>query len=525
MRSERATACIAALGSDAYHRAAAGAVRSVLAHTDWDVVLVSDRPVRPVDPRVTAIAIDRVDADDRAQRFLAKFRALERALALIDTPLVVLLDADARLVRATTGADVAAALDGRGLGMVEQAGIRGSDMTRASFLAHYRDHSLRFIAPDAEPPALDAFRYYNSGVVLARRDALVAVVADALARIAAASGPHAVGSHMIADQDYFQHWALTLHPGSCADLGWEWNHCAWWHDPFPRAGARVLHFSSFTDGPTPATLAEMDAVCARVEAGGQQAATVTAVVVTHRSAARIGACIRALRLAGVERVVVVDNASDDDTVARAEAAGGDVVELPRNHGFAVAANAGASLAPGGIICFANPDCLVDAQTVRRGVELCADERVCAVPDFEDDAGRVTTGVRGAYSRRRLLGDLAGSAPIGLALARTPRLDGARWAWPIGACVFVAAGPFAALGGFDERYFLYMEDVDFGRRWCAAGGRVRSTGTAVRHAEQAGAAIEPAARGRLLRDARVRYARHAFGPLTGAAARLVAGAAP
>ena len=518
-----------ALGADGYHRAAEGAAQSVLEHTDWDLVLVADRPLSAAlaaDPRVCGIRVDPVDGEDRAARFLAKFHALDRAIAVADTPLMVLFDADARVVRPTTGADVAAALAGHPLGMVEQATIRGSSMDRAAFLEHYRVHTLGFIDPEVSPPTLEAFRYFNSGVVLGRCDALAEVVADALARIAAARGPHVLGAHMIADQDYFQHWVLSVRPGSCADLDWEWNHCSWWHDPFPRDGARILHFSNFMDGPTPETLAQMDAISSRVAAGDALSARVTAVVVTHRSERVIDDCARALRMAGVEHVIVVDNASDDETVARARAAGCDVVELPRNHGFAVGANAGLRLVETEIVCVVNPDCLVDVATVRRGAELCTDDAVCAVPDFVDEAGVVTAGVRGAYTRRRLLADVArthnATSRVAALAEHGPRYDGHGWAWPLGACVFLPAAALRRLGGFDEAYFLYMEDVDLGQRWCAAGGRIVSTGTTVRHAEQQGADVKAAARGALLAAARVQYSRRAFGPITGRLAQLLAG---
>jgi GT2 family glycosyltransferase len=228
----------------------------------------------------------------------------------------------------------------------------------------------------------------------------------------------------------------------------------------------------------------------------------------------------------VEHVIVVDNASDDATVARSRASGCDVVELPRNHGFAVGANAGLRLVETEIVCVVNPDCLVDVATVRRGAELCTDDAVCAVPDFVDEAGVVTAGVRGAYPRRRLLADVArthnATRRVAALAEHGPRYDGHGWAWPLGACVFLPAAALRRLGGFDEAYFLYMEDVDLGQRWCAAGGRIVSTGTTVRHAEQQGADVKAAARGALLAAARVQYSRRAFGPITGRLAQLLAG---
>ncbi len=45
-------------------------------------------------------------------------------------------------------------------------------------------------------------------------------------------------------------------------------------------------------------------------------------------------------------------------------------------------------------------------------------------------------------------------------------------WVSGACFAISARAVAPVGGFDEDYFLYWEDVDFSRRVRAAGGSVR-----------------------------------------------------
>ena len=54
-------------------------------------------------------------------------------------------------------------------------------------------------------------------------------------------------------------------------------------------------------------------------------------------------------------------------------------------------------------------------------------------------------------------------------------------WLSGACLFVRADVFHAVGGFDERYFMYFEDVDFGRRVGLAGYRNVYVPSRPRHA--------------------------------------------
>jgi hypothetical protein len=325
---------------------------------------------------------------------------------------------------------------------------------------------------------------------------------------------------MVADQDYFQHWANTLHPGACAELPWEWNHCEWWDEDFPAPDARILHFSNFCLGPTTDSIDRMDETAAVF--GNPDGSGVSAVIVTYRSASCIADCVRALRMAGVARIVVVDNASDDGSADLAEARGCDVVRLPRNHGFAVAANAGARLCSTPTIAFVNPDCIVDAATVRAGAALCSDGApTIAVPDFRDGDGRVTRGVQDGCTTGSLVAAVR-ETRRGEHPSTASRAADRSWRWPLGACVFAGRRAFEQLGGFDESYFLYMEDVDLGRRWCANGGSVVATGTVVEHVGQRGADIPNAERVRLLNRARVRFARRTFGSFAGWRVQRAAG---
>jgi hypothetical protein len=114
---------------------------------------------------------------------------------------------------------------------------------------HFVRHSVAWIAPEAPLPGLDAFRFFNSGVVIGRREAWEELCLWATSAIERTGPAHTVGEHMIADQDYVQVWASCIRPGSFRTLGWEWNHCEHWDDGFPRVGARIAHFSNFTFGP------------------------------------------------------------------------------------------------------------------------------------------------------------------------------------------------------------------------------------------------------------------------------------
>ena len=186
----------------------------------------------------------------RAQPFLLKFKALQACLASTQHRWLILLDADAIMVRPITKEMIRGALLKPGLGMVEQTTILGSSMSRTDFRDHYLQHSLTWLAPGAEAPDTSKFRYYNSGVVLGRRYEFQEFTAWALTALDRNPGSHSVGKHMIGDQDYFQFWTNNLRPDSRNTLPWYWNHCEHWDEGFPRKGSYILHFSNFCLEPT-----------------------------------------------------------------------------------------------------------------------------------------------------------------------------------------------------------------------------------------------------------------------------------
>ena len=84
----------------------------------------------------------------------------------------------------------------------------------------------------------------------------------------------------------------------------------------------------------------------------------TAIVVAYDSAAVLPACLEALARAGVA-TIVVDNASEDNTVRVAEAHGARVIRNARNEGFGRANTIGAAAADSEFMLMLNPDiCLL-----------------------------------------------------------------------------------------------------------------------------------------------------------------------
>jgi GT2 family glycosyltransferase len=247
------------------------------------------------------------------------------------------------------------------------------------------------------------------------------------------------------------------------------------------------------------------------------------VVVTYQSAETIGGCLSAVaEIPAVVETIVVDNGSTDETLALIQGRPVELVRNDANLGFSIAANQGAAKARGPVLCFLNPDCLLSAAVVEQGLaQIEGDDRSIGVPSFEHQDGTVLVGCQPGYTRRKLVSDVlrASGAPTLAAWVEGDGLHHDRsWHWPIGACFFVARQTFFELGGFDRRFFLYMEDVVLGRALALCGGRTVALDGTLYHASRCGSAVSVAERNTLLDRARIDYATRFHGRTFGALLR-------
>ena len=208
------------------------------------------------------------------------------------------------------------------------------------------------------------------------------------------------------------------------------------------------------------------------------------IIVTYNSTRDIDACLDSLdrHPPGVPYdVVVVDNASPDGTAeaVRRRWPSARVIDAGSNMGFARAINLGIRRSSGNFVLLLNPDTVVTAgafDTLLRLLEQRGDAAAIG-PRLEDAHGRAELSFGRmigplAELRQKLLG--AGHRR-GLPFVRgyveriTHRPHDVDWV--SGACLLVRRADAEAAGLFDERYFMYTEDVDF----CAA---LRSRGRAV-----------------------------------------------
>jgi GT2 family glycosyltransferase len=178
-------------------------------------------------------------------------------------------------------------------------------------------------------------------------------------------------------------------------------------------------------------------------------------------------CLTALRgqsyPAELTEIILIDDASTDDSVAyvRERYAEVKVLALNHNRGLAVACNAGARAASGDLLVMLNND------TEPEPGWLAA---LVAAAESHPRAGAIASKML-LFDRRDTLhsaGDLMGADGI-------PRNRGVwqvdRGQYDAGACVFGGCGggvayrraAWEAAGGFDERLFMYLEDVDLAWR--------------------------------------------------------------
>lgn len=215
---------------------------------------------------------------------------------------------------------------------------------------------------------------------------------------------------------------------------------------------------------------------------------VVAIVVTHDSAGKIGACLDALTVDGIP-VIVVDNASRDDTCVLAAARGARIVANVRNEGYGRAMNRGVAHAGDAAFCLLmNPDLRVAPGAVAALLDAAQRYPDAAMfgPRLIEPDGRLFHPRRSLLSPPHLN---AGSEPDPEAECCTPFLSG--------ACLLVRREPFQHAGGFDPRIFLFYEDDDLCRRLRDAGHALVHVAGAVAHHERGTSAA--AAPGRTFRS--------------------------
>jgi GT2 family glycosyltransferase len=222
------------------------------------------------------------------------------------------------------------------------------------------------------------------------------------------------------------------------------------------------------------------------------------------------------------RLIVVDNDSVDDSAAavRQRFPRADLVELERNIGFGAAVNRGAALGNAPYILLLNNDARLRAGALEAlttalqspGVVAAGPLMLGAEGECELSIDRtLSTWNEARFKLIELLyrdgrGPLAASVQRRMARSRAVRSLS-------GACILLRREAFERVGGFDERFFLYAEDVDLCLRLRQAGGKLMYVAEAVvEHDRGASRATDPAATALQYRRSQIAFYRKHRGVL-------------
>jgi hypothetical protein len=220
------------------------------------------------------------------------------------------------------------------------------------------------------------------------------------------------------------------------------------------------------------------------------------IIVAADSGPLLLQCIeRALASVAPVEIIVVDNASEDgipaDAAARyAQESRFRLIANADNRGFGPACNQGAADALGEALLFLNPDCLIERDTVAALRAISAGDASIGLlgADVRTPEGAPARGNRRRDPTvRRAAMTLSGLARFesrspAFAGIEMPPASGAPGVEPVdavsGACMLVPRDAFERVGGFDEAYFLHVEDLDLCRR-IRESGRAVAIANAVR----------------------------------------------
>jgi N-acetylglucosaminyl-diphospho-decaprenol L-rhamnosyltransferase len=203
--------------------------------------------------------------------------------------------------------------------------------------------------------------------------------------------------------------------------------------------------------------------------------TTSAIVVSYHTGPRLQECLYALKSdPDISEIILVDNGNTpeaevwiDSFIARADKArlirGGD------NPGFGTAVNRGAASALGDLVLVINPDAII-----RRG---SVGPLVAAMDGRHEPVlvGGKIFDLHGHEERGCRRNTLTLARALGLGKWTLDREQAPKGPIEVGAVsgafFLMRRKAFRAIGGFDEGYFLHVEDVDLCRRVIEAGGAV------------------------------------------------------
>lgn len=178
----------------------------------------------------------------------------------------------------------------------------------------------------------------------------------------------------------------------------------------------------------------------------------------------------------VEQVIIVDNASTDNSLSLVESLNNLPFDLKtirnyQNRGFAAACNQGAAIATAKYLLFLNPDTLLYESSLIKPFQFMEnpDNHKVSVVGIQlvDENREIARSCANFPNTMQFLFKNLGInrffKKINHAMAYWDHAENKQVDQVIGAFFFTTSNLFIQLGGFDERFFVYFEEVDFSLR--------------------------------------------------------------
>lgn len=195
------------------------------------------------------------------------------------------------------------------------------------------------------------------------------------------------------------------------------------------------------------------------------------IIVTYNNESNIGRCLRSLQDFSAE-IIVVDNSSEDKTLFEVERFKKvKLIKSDKNLGFAKGCNLAVKNTEADILIFLNPDTIIRSKNfMRKVLEDLNEEKVGIVgPKFVHPDGSMQKTVRNFPTpwnafKEYLLGQKG--AYDFYELGQKSEVDVV-----VGGCLAIRSGVFRKVKGFNEKFFLYFEDIELCKKIKSIGYKI------------------------------------------------------
>jgi GT2 family glycosyltransferase len=212
------------------------------------------------------------------------------------------------------------------------------------------------------------------------------------------------------------------------------------------------------------------------------------IIVNHNAGSLLAESVVSAIASGATEVIVVDNASTDDSVNQLAKIPSNptlkVMQNANNLGFAKGCNIGVAASRAATLLFLNPDCRLEPNALRRLIGVLGQEEETGM------VGPLLLNPDGTEQRggRRRIPSLTSGFTAAFRLGRLTQVLPSRFrdfnqhtrelpTFPVGveaisgSCMMMKRAAIESVGPWDEEYFLHVEDLDYCMRFARKGWRI------------------------------------------------------